>query len=113
MESGMGFGRALKRQVKAIVTPVVFLVIAGYFLWSATQGAHGLRAYALRQVDLANAQADLQRVQQEQVAWERRVSALRSSRLDLDALDERARAMLNLAEPSDIVVPLKSGERIF
>jgi len=109
----MSLGRTLKRQAKATLTPLVFLTLCGYFLWSATQGAHGLRAYALRQADLQTAQAELQRVQQDQLAWEHRVSALRSSRLDLDALDERARAILNMAEPSDIVVPLKAGDRIF
>lgn len=109
----MVLGRVLKRQLKAMVTPVIFLAVSGYFLSSATQGAHGLRAYALRQADLRTAQAELLRVQQDQLAWERRVSALRSSRLDQDALDERARAILNMAEPADVVVPLKAGERIF
>ena len=41
----------------------------------------------------------------DRATWERRVPALRTSRLDRDALDERARAMLNLSDPSDIIVP--------
>lgn len=109
----MAFGRALRRQARAAVAPVIFLLLTAYFLWSATQGAHGLRAYALRQGDLRAAQAEQAAVQADLVAWQTRVAGLRNSHLDEDALDERARAMLNLADPDDLVVTLKPSERIF
>jgi hypothetical protein len=38
---------------------------------------------------------------------------LRTQRLDPDTLDERARAMLNLADPNDVVVMYGSGKRLF
>ena len=41
----------------------------------------------------------------EQAAWMQRVSGLRDAGLDADTLDERSRAMLNLAEPNELVVP--------
>ncbi len=109
----MGVGRAIKRRAKAAVAPCVFMLLASYFLWNATQGEHGLRAYALRQQDLRTAQAEQARASADLAVWERRVAALRNSRLDQDELDERARAILNLAEPGDVVVPLRRGERIF
>jgi cell division protein FtsB len=107
----MAFGRELKRRVKGVLAPLLFLSLVGYFAWNATKGDHGLLAYAQRQHLLKQAQDELARTQREKLEWERRVSALRSDRLDADILDERARAMLNLSDPADIIVPLTDKDR--
>jgi cell division protein FtsB len=109
----MTIGRLLRRKAKGAAPPAVFLALVAYFLWQATQGEHGLHALAERQQDLKAAQAELARAEAEVAIWERRVTGLRTSRLDPDALDERARAMLNLSEPSDIIVPYGTGQRLF
>ncbi len=59
------------------------------------------------------ARADLKRAEAERVMWERRVSAMRANNLDRDALDERARAMLSLADPADIIVLYPPGQKLF
>ena len=89
-------GRSLRNGLRALILPAIFMSLVAYFLWNATQGDRGLQAYALRQEQLRSVQADLAKTQAEQAGWERRVSELRSQRLDPDMLDERARAMLNL-----------------
>ena len=109
----MAFGREMKHRAKAAVAPLIFLSLVGYFGWSATQGNHGLVAYAQRQALLAQAQADQSKAQTERDGWERRVAGLRARHIDADALDERARAMLNLADPSDIIVPYATPDRLF
>ena len=109
----MSIGREIKRRVKSIVPSFVLLAVAAYFGWSATQGDHGLKAYARQQDQLRLAQGELVRTNSEVDSWERRVAALRSNRLDPDALDERARAMLNLADPADIVVMYGQGKKLF
>lgn len=109
----MGFGREIKRRVKAVVAPLIFLTLVGYFGWNAVQGDRGLVAFAQRKELLAQAQQDQAKVQSELAAWERRVSGLRSRNIDADALDERARAMLNLADPSEIIVPYAPADRLF
>jgi hypothetical protein len=38
---------------------------------------------------------------------------LRTGRLDPDALDERARAMLNLSNPNDIILLYGNGKKLF
>ncbi|MBV8912325.1 MAG: septum formation initiator family protein [Acetobacteraceae bacterium] len=68
-----------------------------------------MQSYALRQEQLKQVQAELDRTLAEQKGWDRRVSALRPQLLDPDMLDERARAMLNVADPTDVVVPLKNA----
>jgi cell division protein FtsB len=108
----MGFGRALRRQARAAAAPSVFLLLVAYFLWNATHGDRGLEAFAQRQRDLQAALAQQALAETELAIWERRVAGLRS-RIDADALDERARAMLNLSDPRDVIVPYDKGQRVF
>ncbi len=96
-----------------MIAPCVFLAITGYFVWSVTQGNRGLVAYAerldlLHQVQTANATA-----REDRDKWEQRVAGLRARHLNPDTLDERARAMLNLAEPTDVVVQYGPQEKLF
>lgn len=109
----MGFMRRVKLFLRSLVAPAVFLSLVGYFGWSATQGDRGLQAYAVRQEQLATVKAELKRYQMERDALERRVAGLREQRLDPDTLDERARAMLNVADPADLVVMYGAGKRLF
>jgi cell division protein FtsB len=99
--------------IKAWIAPVVFLAITAFFGWSATQGEHGLLAYSKREALLRQALADQVIAQKDDDDWARRVYSLQSSHLDLDALDERARAQLNLADPTDIIVPFTGKDRLF
>lgn len=109
----MAFWRGVKRRARAAVAPVIFLGIVAYFGWNALHGDRGLEEYGRQQKDLIAAQADLTAAQTEQADWEKRVVSLSTNQLDLDSLDERARAMLNLADPNDIVVPYGAGKKLF
>jgi cell division protein FtsB len=109
----MAFGLALRRRAKAAIPPLIFLSLVAYFLWNATQGERGLRAYEKRQVERTEAQAELTRTELELAAWDRRVASLRNTRLDLDALDERVRAMLNLSDPADLIIPYGDVKKQF
>ena len=109
----MAFGREVKRRLRGAIAPVVFLAVTAYFCWNAAQGPHGLKAFATQQVVLRQAQADLAAANAERDAWQRRVHALESDHLDRDMLDERARALLNLASPNDIVVQYDPKDRLF
>jgi len=109
----MAIGREIKRRCKSAIPPLVFLALVGYFGWSATQGNRGLQAYAIRQDQLRQVQADLAKTAAEEAVWQRRVVGLRTSRLDPDSLDERSRAMLNLADPADVVVMYGPGKQLF
>ncbi len=109
----MGIWLGLRRWIGAGVVPSVFLALVAYFSWNATQGERGLRTYAMRQEQLRSVQAELDRTVLDRETWERRVAGLRTQRLDPDTLDERARAMLNVADPSDIVMPYGAGKRLY
>ena len=109
----MNLGRRVKLAARAMVAPTLFLTLVAYFGWNATQGERGLQSYALRQGQLKLVQADLQKVESERDLQERRVAGLRTQRLDPDTLDERARAMLNVADPADVVVMYGPTKKLF
>jgi len=109
----VAFWREVKRQARAAVLPGVFVCVSGYFAWNAVQGDRGMRMAAQRHLELQARQAELARVTSERDLWERRVGSLRSDRIDRDMLDERARAMLNLADPDDVIVQYGPKDRLF
>lgn len=109
----MAAGLDLKQRAKGAIAPLAFLAITAYFAWNATQGPHGLVAYAQREKVLQQADADHAAALAERDDWEQRVAGLRANHLDLDTLDERARAMLNLADPNDVIVPYGPKDRLF
>jgi cell division protein FtsB len=109
----MSFSRALNRRLRAVATPLVLLGLSGVFAYSAVRGDHGLVAYRQRTALLARTQAQLARLQARQARWQQKVAALRSDHLDLDLLDERAREMLNLSNPRDILMPYPDGQRLY
>ncbi len=109
----MSIVRALKRRARASVAPLFFLALVGYFGWNATQGDHGLVAFAARKKLLVQAQADLTDAQAARAAWARRVRGLQADHIDADTLDEQARAMLNLSDPNDIVVMYPAKDKLF
>jgi cell division protein FtsB len=109
----MALGRELKRRARIMIAPAIFLAITAYFGWNATQGDRGLVAYAQRQDLLRQVNADLAAAKTERDGWETRVSGLRARHLDPDTLDERARAMLNLADPNEIIVKLGQQDKLF
>ncbi|MGC8474919.1 MAG: FtsB family cell division protein [Acetobacteraceae bacterium] len=109
----MALVRALKRRLRAVAVPLSLLGLSGVFAYGTVRGDHGLVAYRQRAALLARTQAQLAQLQARQARWEIRVAALRSDHLDLDLLDARAREMLNLSNPRDILMPYPDGQRLF
>ena len=103
----MALLRSIKRRARAGAPAVVFLALVAYFAWNATRGDLGLRAYARRTADLRAANQSLAAAEAERDDWQQRVAALQPAHLDSDALDERARQLLGVAAPDEIVVPVK------
>jgi cell division protein FtsB len=82
----------------------------GYFGVNAFTGAHGLRAQADLEREIAVMHKELVGLKAERAAWERRVALLRADRIDPDMLDERARALLGYVDPRDITLLLRLRE---
>src|ERR1051325_11410435 len=71
----------------------------GYFGVNAFTGAHGLRAQADLDKQLARMERELGHLKAERAVWDRRVALLRSDRLAPDMLDGRGRALVGLSRP--------------
>lgn len=101
---------ALKRFIPlfGIMFAIAYL---GYHAWT---GEQGVRSHMRIQTEIVQAQAELGRVRSEREAKEDRVSRLDETGpgVDVDYLEERARAVLRFAHPDEIVVTIdRAGAR--
>jgi cell division protein FtsB len=101
-----------RKRLRSFFTALGLYAIAalfvGYFAVNAFSGNHGLRAKQELDEQIVVLTAEFSRVQVERAQWERRVSLLRSDRLDPDLLDERARAELHYIHPREVTLLLKA-----
>jgi len=79
-------------------------LFVGYFGVNAFTGAHGLRAQADLDKQMATMDTELAQLKAERAVWQRRVSLLRANQIDPDMLDERARALLGYVDARDVTL---------
>ena len=94
----------LKRRARHAVAPVLGIGIFGYFAFHAIEGDRGLFAYFRPKDQIVEAEQMQREVASIRAELEQRVSLLRPDHTDPDMLDERARQMLNLAQPDEVVI---------
>ena len=96
-----------RNRLKSVLTGLALYAIAaaivGYFGVNAYTGKYGLNARQELDQEIIALTSELMRLKQERAEGERRVSLLRSDRVDPDMLDERARYQLDYANPRDLV----------
>lgn len=109
----MSFVRLIKRAIQLIIPPAVFLGLTAYFGWNAFQGDHGMRAYQHQLVLRQQALKAEHDATVDQEIWKRRIGSMDERALDADTLDERSRAMLNLAENDDLVIPYAPNDKLY
>ena len=84
--------------------------LVGYFGYHMIDGDRGWLAWQRLELELEASRTELARLESERAELEHRVSLLRRTSLDPDLLDERARAMLSLVGPDDVIVLLNDQE---
>jgi cell division protein FtsB len=96
-----------RNRLKSVLTGLALYAMAaaivGYFGVNAYTGKYGLNARQELDQEIVALTSELVRLKQERAEGERRVSLLRSDRVDPDMLDERARYQLDYANPHDLV----------
>ena len=100
----MSFARELRRRARHVIGPLLGIMVASYFGYHAVEGDRGLIAWHRITAEIADAEARLDEISKERQTLEHRVSLLRPDNLDPDMLEERARAILNLSRPDEVVV---------
>ncbi len=104
-------GTAMNTLKRFSLTLVLAMLIA-YFGYHAMNGNQGVYNHARVQIQIAAVEAELAETRAQRQRMEDRVARLdeRTSAVDVDYLEERARAVLRFAHPSEIVV-LTEGPR--
>jgi len=102
-----------RKRLRSILTALGLytgaVLFIGYFAVNAYTGNRGLKAKQSLDAQIAELSAELAHLKQSQAGWERRLSLLRSSSLDPDMLDERARILLGYVHPHDVVMPVRNN----
>ncbi|MCZ6719926.1 MAG: septum formation initiator family protein [Proteobacteria bacterium] len=100
----MEFVRNIPRRACERAIPFACSLILVYLGYHAIQGDRGLLSWLKLSEELGNARTELMELAGERARLEHRVALLRPEGLDRDLLDERARQMLNLARPDEVVI---------
>jgi cell division protein FtsB len=100
----MTLPRGLRRIAQALIGPALGVVLTGYFAYNLVIGDRGLSAWWRLNQELQSEEANLTTLQEQRAALDRKVSNLSPEHLDLDLLDERVRATLNLVAPNEVVI---------
>jgi len=99
---GVGFLGDMR--LSSLLFPLLAIGVGGYFVYHLQTGDHGLTARADLEKRKAVLAGELAGLKEVRARLERDVALLRPESLDPDMLDERARAILNLAHPDDLVM---------
>jgi len=98
--------KRLRRILNALALYASAALLIGYFGINAYNGNRGLKAKEDIERQMVTLNAELDRLKAEQTQWERRIALLKSDDLDPDMLDERARILLDYADPHDLTLML-------
>jgi cell division protein FtsB len=101
----------IRPRIRSFLAALSLYVLAaafiGYFGVNAYTGNHGIRAKQTLDQRIADLTQELDVTRAERERWEHRLALLRSDRIDPDMLDERARQLLDFADPRDVTTLIK------
>ena len=101
---GTSMDRSGVRQIAIAASYVLLAGVIAIFAHSGLQGEHGLAAYREARAEERRLRTELAELRAEREALANRVLRLSGSYLDLDLLDERARAVLGFVREDELVV---------
>jgi cell division protein FtsB len=94
----------LTRVARRAVGPVVWLTLLAYLSYHAFVGERGIYTHARLEKEVQTLTKELDRLTGERRNLEHRIALLSPPDIDPDMLDERARAVLNFADPREIMI---------
>ena len=92
------------RQIAVSVAYIALIGAIAVFAHSGLEGEHGLAAFREAQAEERRLAGELEQLRRERAVLDNRVLRLSDRYLDLDLLDERARAVLGLVREDELVV---------
>ena len=96
--------REFRKRARYLIAPLLGSLALVYLSYYGVQGDRGLLAWIQRGQDVEQAKLTLATERAQRDALAHRVALLRPESLDLDLLDERVRAVLNLVRPEELIL---------
>lgn len=90
-----------------LLRPLLLALALFYLAFHVVSGERGVYAWFRESKRLEALKAELAETAAKREAYERRIKLLRSDAIDLDMLDEQARAVLGFMGPNEAVVYIK------
>jgi cell division protein FtsB len=93
-----------------ILMPFISILIVIYFTYHVFQGDRGVIALLRLQKNVSQLESERNNLIETKEHLEKNVYLLRPDSLDRDLLEERARAVLNFAYPSEIIINMDGAD---
>jgi cell division protein FtsB len=103
--------REMRRRSKALVGPMLGIVLTGYFAYHIVEGDRGLRAWVRLTQELRSAKEQAAAVSAERAELQHRVVHMRPNHVDPDLLDLQVRRTLDVLRPDEIVIATPPEKR--
>ena len=100
----MGIWSYITAKSKSSAVMMLFIFLCSYFTYFAVKGDRGLLKYIALQEQVQEAEKLNISYDNQRQELEQRVKLLSSGSLDLDLLDERARAVLNVIGEDEFII---------
>jgi cell division protein FtsB len=98
----------LRTRLRRLGVPLALYAVSGavsaYFVWHAVNGQRGLKTSLDYGRQIAELQADLDRLNGERQRWSRKIALVKGEAIDRDVLEEQSRILLGRSHKYDLVV---------
>jgi cell division protein FtsB len=98
----------VRTRLAAILIPLAFYAFSGavgsFFVWHAAHGQRGLEADVATRKEMAEIEAKLKAVRDEEDYWRNRIAMLRGPVIDRDLLDEQAHTLLDHVGKTELMI---------
>lgn len=95
-----------RTHLQAIFGNVIWLCLAGYFVYHMIIGARGIISLSILNREVEQLESEWDALKESNAFLNNKVQRIRSDNLDLDLLEEQAQKILGLTYPNNIVVLL-------
>ncbi len=108
----MGIWAYIIKKSKSSAVLVLLILLSSYFSYFAIKGDRGYLRYLYLQNKVSEAEKINANYDKRREELEQRVNLLSASSLDLDLLDERARAVLNMIGNNEFIIIDEDSDNI-
>lgn len=95
-----------KNNLKSVFSNLVWICIAGYFVYHIVIGARGVVSWTILSREANQLESELVKIKEENEFMNNKIKGMRSDSLDLDLLEEQAERILGFCYPEDTIVLL-------